>query len=329
MNQITTRYITENGACYEQYVITDPEAKTALTITPERGGMITSFTLDGEEFVWTRRPNFSECNRPRFGVPVLFPSCGNPDNGVHIFDGKAYPMETHGFADLCAWEVDSVGPDGVTLALESTPLTKFLYPFDFTLLLNYNLEGNKALVSLTVINEGNTDMPFSFGYHPYFTASKLENVEFDIKCATCSDNAKGEQPAAPEKITLTRKEGADNSVRLLTGVHRALMAVALVGEGHGERPQGDRGCGRDLWQRRAVAAGCRELRLHGALERLGQQRERGRQARGAGAGRGHDQPVEHHHREGVKLHRLLRAIKSKCPAARNAAGHCFYAENYT
>ena len=74
MNQITTRYITENGACYEQYVITDPEAKTALTITPERGGMITSFTLDGEEFVWTRRPNFSECNRPRFGVPVLFPS---------------------------------------------------------------------------------------------------------------------------------------------------------------------------------------------------------------------------------------------------------------
>ena len=125
---------------------------------------VTSFTLDGEEFVWTRRPNFSECNRPRFGVPVLFPSCGNPDNGVHIFDGKAYPMETHGFADLCAWEVDSVGPDGVTLALESTPLTKFLYPFDFTLLLNYNLEGNKALVSLTVINEGNTDMPFSF--HP-------------------------------------------------------------------------------------------------------------------------------------------------------------------
>ena len=40
MNQITTQYITENGACYEQYVITDPAAKTSLTITPERGGMI-------------------------------------------------------------------------------------------------------------------------------------------------------------------------------------------------------------------------------------------------------------------------------------------------
>lgn len=27
MNQITTRYITENGACYEQYVITDPRQR--------------------------------------------------------------------------------------------------------------------------------------------------------------------------------------------------------------------------------------------------------------------------------------------------------------
>ena len=89
MNQITTRYITEGDACYEQFVISDPAAKTELVITPERGGMITGFTLDGDEYIWTRRPNFSECSRPRFGVPVLFPNCGGPDGGVHYFDGKA------------------------------------------------------------------------------------------------------------------------------------------------------------------------------------------------------------------------------------------------
>ena len=50
MNQITTRYVTENGTCYEQYVISDPAAKTELVITPERGGMITGFTLDGDEY---------------------------------------------------------------------------------------------------------------------------------------------------------------------------------------------------------------------------------------------------------------------------------------
>ena len=226
MNQITTRYITENGACYEQYVITDPEEKTALTITPERGGMITGFTLDGDEYIWTRRPNFSECSRPRFGVPVLFPNCG--------------------------------GPDGVTLVLEATPLTKFLYPFDFTLLVNYNLAGNKAAISLTVINEGDTDMPFSFGYHPYFMASKLENVAFDIKCATCSESAKGEQPAAPEKITLTRKEGADNTIRLMTGVQFP-MTFTDKGNGHKVTVDADETFGNGvLWQQDAENFVCME-----------------------------------------------------------------------
>lgn len=27
MNQITTQYVTEGGACFEQYVITDPVVK--------------------------------------------------------------------------------------------------------------------------------------------------------------------------------------------------------------------------------------------------------------------------------------------------------------
>ena len=248
MNQITTRYITEGDACYEQYVISDPAARTELVITLERGGMITGFTPDGDEYIWTRRPNFSECSRPRFGVPVLFPNCGGPDGGVHYFDGKAYPMENHGLADLCAWDVESVGPDGVTLVLEATPLTKFLYPFDFTLLVNYNLEGNKATISLTVINEGDTDMPFSFGYHPYFMASKLENVAFDIKCATCSESAKGEQPAAPEKITLTRKEGADNTIRLMTGVQFP-MTFTDKGNGHKVTVDADETFGNGvLWQ---------------------------------------------------------------------------------
>ena len=283
MNQISTRYVTEGEACYEQYVLTDPAAKTELVITPERGGMITGFALDGDEYIWVRRPNFSECNRPRFAVPILFPSCSNPDGGVHIFDGKPYPMETHGLADLCPWEVDSVGPDGVTLMLQSTPLTKFLYPFDFTLLVTYNLAGRTATIDLTVINDGDKPMPFSFGYHPYFVASKLENVDFDIHCATCSEEAKGDQPAAPEKITLTRKEGADNSIRLLTGVEFP-MVFTDCGNGHKH-------------QRRALAAGRRELRLHGALERLGQQRQRGGQARSAGARRGHDQHLVHHDRQ--------------------------------
>lgn len=258
MNKITTQYITENGACFEQYVITDPAAKTELTITPERGGMITGFTLDGDEYIWRRYPNFGECNRPRFGVPVLFPSCGKPDNGVHLFDGAAYPMEIHGFADLSSWEVESVGPEGVTLILESSPLTKFLYPFDFALLLTYNLEGSTATINLTVINEDEKPMPFSFGYHPYFTVSDVDNVAFDVHCATCSENAKGEQPAAPETITLTRSTEADNSIRLLTGVEFP-MSFTDQGNGHKVTVDADGSFTNGvLWQQNAESFVCME-----------------------------------------------------------------------
>ena len=75
MNQITTRYVTENGACYEQYVITDAEAKTELVITPERGGMITGFSLNG-------------CGERR-------PGRRDPDLGVHPADQVPLSLRFH------------------------------------------------------------------------------------------------------------------------------------------------------------------------------------------------------------------------------------------
>ncbi|MDD4849093.1 MAG: aldose epimerase [Gemmiger sp.] len=258
MNKIATQLITEGPVCYEQYTITDPEAGTQLTITPERGGMITGFTLNGEEFIWRRYPNFSDSNRPRFGVPVLFPNCGMPDGGVHTFGGKPYPMEVHGLADLSAWAVESVGPDGVCLTLSASPLTKFLYPFDFTLLLTYNLQGTTATINLVVINEGEEPMPFSFGYHPYFCVSALENVKFDIHCATCSSNPKGVQPTAPATITLAKEPGADSSLRLLTGVDFPL-AFTDSGNGHKVTVDADGSFTNGvLWQQNAEQFVCME-----------------------------------------------------------------------
>ena len=67
--------------------------------------------------------------------------------------------------------------------------------------MRYTLSGAKAGLELTVHNTSDKALPFSIGFHPYFAASKLENVHFDINAATCSENAKGEQPAAPETIT--------------------------------------------------------------------------------------------------------------------------------
>ena len=84
LNQITAVRHTGSGACYEQYVITDqPCRKDQPDPSPQARRHDHSFTLDGDEYIWTRRPNFSESDRPRFGVRCFLPQLQQPDGGVH------------------------------------------------------------------------------------------------------------------------------------------------------------------------------------------------------------------------------------------------------
>lgn len=229
MSKLTAGTYEKYNAKYSTLTLTDGEY--ALTVTPEKGGMATSFTKSGEEYLWLRDKNYESSDRPRCGVPILFPSCGKPDGGVHHFNGSDYPIEVHGFADLLPWQVKTAADDEIVLTLTPNGLTKFVYPFDFLLEMRYTLSGAKAGLELTVHNTSDKALPFSIGFHPYFAASKLENVHFDINAATCSENAKGEQPAAPETITLTRKEGSADSIRLMTGV-KSPMRLTDSGSGH-------------------------------------------------------------------------------------------------
>ena len=229
MSTLSTGTYQKYEACYKTLTLTD--GPYALTVTPEKGGMATSFTKDGEEYLWLRDKNFESTDRPRCGIPILFPSCSKPDGGVHIFGGQAYPIEIHGFADLLPWQVAKADDEAIELTLTPNGLTKFCYPFDFKLTMRYTLAGNTAHLALTVANTGDKPLPFSVGFHPYFATSALENVRFDITAATCSESPTGPQPAAPAQITLTKTPGAADSTRLLTGV-KSPMVLSDSGNGH-------------------------------------------------------------------------------------------------
>ena len=257
MSNLTFGIYEKYGVSYKTMTLTDGEY--ALTITPEKGGMATSFTKNGQEYLWLRDKNYESTDRPRCGVPILFPNCGKPDGGVHHFAGADYPMEVHGFADLLPWQVSKATDAAVELTLTPNGLTKFVYPFDFKLTMRYTLDGNRAGLALTVQNIGDKVLPYSVGFHPYFAASKLDNVSFAIDAATCSENAKGEQPAAPETITLTRKPGSADSIRLLTGV-KSPMRLEDVVSGHKvevafDEPNFGNGV---LWQQDAESFVCME-----------------------------------------------------------------------
>lgn len=257
MSTLTKGLYQKYDAQYATLTLTDGDF--ALTITPEKGGMATSFTKNGEEYLWLRDKNYESTDRPRCGVPILFPSCGKPDDGVHIFDGAAYPMEVHGFADLLPWQVKTADDDCVELTLAPNGLTKFVYPFDFLLTMRYTLVGATANLCLTVENTGSKTLPYSVGFHPYFAATALENISFDINAATCSENAKGEQPAAPATITLTKKPGSADSIRLLTGVQSPMTLHDAV-SGHAVAVAFDEAVFKNgvLWQQDVESFVCME-----------------------------------------------------------------------
>lgn len=215
------------GAAFTQYVVENDVASFA--VVPEKGGMIVSMKLRGEEFSWLRKNNFGRAERPRCGVPVLFPCCGVADNGLHEFNGKSYPMENHGFADLLPWQVSAIGESDITLRLFASAMTKFLYPFDFLLTVTYSLNKNTISIKTTVENTGDSDLPFSFGFHPYFACSGIENLDFDITAEICTDNAKKRDTPAPQKIIFPYD--SDQTTRMLRGV-KSPMRFSDSGNGH-------------------------------------------------------------------------------------------------
>ena len=89
MSTLTTGTYEKYGASYKTLTLTDGEY--AFTVTPEKGGMATSFTKNGDEYlnapIWMspaeaeNRVNFSErsSSARRFTVPMrrpLPPRCG-------------------------------------------------------------------------------------------------------------------------------------------------------------------------------------------------------------------------------------------------------------
>ena len=51
----------------------------------DRGSELRSYKVDGEEFMWDRKPEFWAASSP-----VLFPFVGTIKNGAYSFNGKKY-----------------------------------------------------------------------------------------------------------------------------------------------------------------------------------------------------------------------------------------------
>jgi galactose mutarotase-like enzyme len=101
-------------------------------------------------------------------APLLFPIVGRLNEDRLRLEGTHYPMLKHGFARKSDFTLIEQSGDAARFRLTDSAETRAQYPFAFELDAHFRLESATLHMMVTVRNTGDTDLPFSFGYHPAF-----------------------------------------------------------------------------------------------------------------------------------------------------------------
>lgn len=190
---------------YDEYILEDKAAGTRAVIVPERGGSLSSFSLNNEEFIYLDEGDFYGEDRPRCGMPVLFPCCGRSEEEKVFLKGKEFPMPIHGIAHTNPWTVKESKKDNcaaLTIEFKADENTSRFYPYNFKVTYTYELKGNKLTVKQQYKNEDTEDMPFGFGFHPYFKVSAVNNVEVTVNAEEAVNCVTGEKEEIVNPIVL-------------------------------------------------------------------------------------------------------------------------------
>jgi galactose mutarotase-like enzyme len=178
---------------YDTYILSDQVAQSRLEIVPERGGIVTSWQVQGRELLYMDTERFTQPNLSvRGGIPVLFPICGNLPNQTYAANGQNYRLKQHGFARDQPWEViEQQTQTGVSVTLElcSNEQTRAVYPFEFQLAFTYALRGNTLATRQRYTNHSAVPMPFSAGFHPYFLVIAKNQLRFDLPATEAIDQS--------------------------------------------------------------------------------------------------------------------------------------------
>lgn len=111
-------------------------------------------------------------------APILFPAIGRSNDNHYLISGQSYEMPQHGFARDRVWQVVTQTPASVTLRLTSNQQTQPLFPFNFELLVTYQIVENRLDSQYEVRNLDSADFSFALGSHPGFNVPLARGTEF-------------------------------------------------------------------------------------------------------------------------------------------------------
>ncbi len=151
----------------------------------------TEYLWQADEKVWKRHS------------PVLFPFISNTATKKYSYDGVEYALPNHGFARDSEFTLLFCKENSIEFSLSYSEETLKIYPFKFTLHVNYTVEENKVKVSYSVVNTDDKDIFFFIGGHPAFVCPLNNNDKYSEYSVVFEEN---------ETIIQTQLDGTEKTI---------------------------------------------------------------------------------------------------------------------
>lgn len=218
---------------YKTYTLSDHSTNSRIEVVPERGGIITRWSVEDQELLYLDQERFTNPELTvRGGIPILFPICGNLPHNAYTYNHRTYHLKQHGFARDLPWTVKELTTEGcaaITLALKSSDQTRAVYPWDFEIVFTYQVKGNALEIIQHYTNCGEGVMPFCTGLHPYFWTPDKSKLRFEIPSTKYRDQKTKEMDYFIGTFD-TEQDEVDVALEQLTG-----LAATAIDSGRGLR----------------------------------------------------------------------------------------------
>lgn len=188
------RHLIEPFGKFEKHTLISPDGGNTLVFVPEHGACVLDLTFEGTSVLdGYLTPAELDFNRWSKNV-VLFPFPNRLQDGRFAWLDKIYQWpinDAHTGNALHGFGADKpmlikqleLNAESAAVSCEYTyDGYEVAFPFPFRFIVQFILDQrNQLKVEMMVENNGQTAMPFGFGWHPYFRlADEIDKVEMQL-----------------------------------------------------------------------------------------------------------------------------------------------------
>jgi aldose 1-epimerase len=188
---------------FEALTLSSEEGELEAAFVPEAGMVGCSLRHRGEELLGQRGGLATYVSeRSTMGIPLLYPWANRVASRRFLVAGREVNLDLaspapsfdpnglpiHGLlAAADGWQVErheDLGDGGLLVArfdFGAQPGLIAAFPFPHELTIEATLEGMTLTIATTVEASGDTEVPISFGYHPYFHLPEAARADWEIE----------------------------------------------------------------------------------------------------------------------------------------------------